>query len=151
MLNRVFLIGRVGRDPELRYTSQNHRAVVNFSLATDKPPPKGQADRTKDADWHNIVVWGEQAETINQYVHKGRLVFIEGRLQTRKYNDRTGVTRYITEVVANRVQFIGPGKPAEGQRAAAPETINLDDEISLQDITNIPTVPEEEDIDDDDG
>lgn len=156
MLNKVLLIGRVGRDPELRYTSQTHKAVVNFSLATDKPPARGQkpGERNKEADWHNIVVWGDQAEAVNKYVTKGRLVFVEGRLQTRKYNDRNGVTKYITEVVANRVQFLSSGKPQEGGSsggAAPAETIQLDDELSLQDISTIPTVPEEEDVDDDDG
>lgn len=152
MLNKVLLIGRVGRDPELRYTNQTHRAVANFSLATDRMGPKdARGERTKETDWHNIVVWGDQAETLNKYVSKGKLVFVEGRLQTRKYQDRNGVTKYMTEVVAIRWQFVGPGKPQEGGAGVPAETIQLDDELSLQDISTIPTVPEEEDLDEEEG
>ena len=107
MVNKVILIGNLGRDPELRYTS-GQVAVVNFSIAT--------SDRRKDAagtwvehtEWHNIVVFGNIATNCHKYLKKGSKVFIEGRIQTRKWQDKEGKDRYTTEIIANTVQFLTP-------------------------------------------
>ena len=113
MVNKVMLIGNLGKDPELRFTPSG-RAVARFSLATSEQwtTPEGQKqDRT---EWHNIVVWGKQAETCGQYLSKGRQVFIDGSIRSRQYDDKEGQKRYITEVIAQRVQFLGGGGRGDG-------------------------------------
>ena len=110
-MNSVNLIGRLGRDPELKYTPQG-TAVCTFSVAVD-------AGRDKPADWFDIVVWEKQAETAAQHLAKGRQVGISGRLQTRSYEGRDGQKRKVVEIVATRVDFVGP-KPQDGGAPAAP-------------------------------
>lgn len=106
-LNKVMLIGRLGRDPEIRY-SQQGTAVVNFPLATGEYwTDKNTGERQEKTEWHRIVVFGKQAEVCEKYLSKGREVFIEGRLQTRTY-EKEGQTHYITETVVSGFQFIGP-------------------------------------------
>ena len=119
MVNKVILVGRLGRDPELRYTPSG-AAVANFSLATDERWSSGGETQTR-TEWHNIVVWSKLAEICNQYLTKGRLVFIEGRLQTRDWEDKDGNKRRTTEVVATDMKMLGgkrEGAPA-GQTAPA--------------------------------
>ncbi len=113
-VNKVILIGNLGRDPEVRYT-QSGKVVANFSLATTETWGTGE-DRREQTEWHNIVVWGRQAEHVGQYLNKGRRVYVEGRLQTRKWQDRDGNNRYTTEVVAQNVVFLDPrGGGGQGQ------------------------------------
>ncbi|NOY45296.1 MAG: single-stranded DNA-binding protein [Deltaproteobacteria bacterium] len=114
-VNKVILIGNVGKDPELRYT-QNGTAVCNFSLATTERA-KIQGEWQDKTEWHNIVAWSRLAELCNQYLQKGTQVYIEGRLQTRKWEDREGNTRYQTEIVAQDVQFLSRTRQ-EGAPAA---------------------------------
>lgn len=102
-MNKVFLIGRLTRDPELRYTSSNI-AVATFSLAVDRNFSNAAGER--EADFINIVVWRKQAENVKNYMHKGSQVAIDGRIQTRSYDDTDGKKRYVTEVVADNVQFL---------------------------------------------
>lgn len=109
-LNKVMLIGRLTRDPEMRYTAQG-TAVTNFGLATNRYLPPGESgERREETDFHNIVVFNmgrrNLAETVAQYMKKGALVYIEGRLQTRSWEDQQGQKRRTTEVVANDVQFL---------------------------------------------
>ena len=115
-VNKVILLGNVGRDPELRYT-QNGTAVCNFSLATTERAKIGGEwqDRT---EWHSIVAWGRLAETCSNYLAKGSQVYIEGRLRTRKWEDREGNTRYQTEVVADSMVLVG--RPRAQRPEAAP-------------------------------
>ncbi len=103
-VNRIFLIGRLGRDPEMRYT-QEGQAVTTFSLATDRPTRSG-AER--ETDWHNVVCWEKTAEFANEYLAKGRLVFVGGRLTYRNWEGRDGVKRRTAEVVANEVIPLDP-------------------------------------------
>ncbi|PLX43279.1 MAG: single-stranded DNA-binding protein [Deltaproteobacteria bacterium] len=107
-VNKVILIGNLGKDPEVRYT-QSGTAVANFSLATTERQKRGDewGDHT---EWHNIVVFGKTAENCQQYLSKGSQIFIEGRIQTRKWQDRDGNDRYTTEIVANNVQFLSGGR-----------------------------------------
>jgi single-strand DNA-binding protein len=106
-INKVILIGNLGRDPELRYT-QGGTAVATLNIATTRSYTKTNSnERVEETEWHRVVVWGKQAEFCNQYLTKGRQVYVEGRLQTRNYEDKDGVKRYSTEVIAETVQFLG--------------------------------------------
>ncbi|MBF0528437.1 MAG: single-stranded DNA-binding protein [Deltaproteobacteria bacterium] len=112
-INKAILVGHVGRDPEIRYTP-NGTAVARFSLAT--------TERIKDQDrteWHRIVAWGRLAEICGEYLAKGRQVYIEGRIQTREWEDRDKNKRVTTEIVANTMQMLGPA-PAGAGRGGAP-------------------------------
>ncbi len=110
MLNRICLIGRLTRDPELRYTSSG-KAVANFTLAVDRGF-KGQ-DGNKEVDFIDAVIWEKQAENVSQYLKKGSLCAVEGRLQIRSYEDQKGNKRKAAEVVASSVQFLDSKKSAE--------------------------------------
>ena len=109
-MNKVILIGRLTRDPELRYTSSNV-ATATFSIAVDRTFTNQNGDR--EADFINIVVWRKQAENCKNYLTKGSQVAIDGRIQTRNYDDKDGKKVYVTEVVADNVQFLG-GKGSNG-------------------------------------
>lgn len=107
MVNKVILIGNLGRDPEVR-TTPNGQTVASFTLATSRRWKDKEGQRQEQTEWHNIVVWGRQAETAGQYLTKGKQVFVEGRLQTRSWEDRTsGEKRYKTEVVCENFQMLG--------------------------------------------
>ncbi len=114
MLNRIVLIGRLTRDPELRFTP-NGRAVCQFTLAVDRPFANQEGNR--EADFINIVVWGKPAENCAQYLAKGRLAAVDGRLQIRSYEGNDGQRRYVTEVVADNVRFLPSGGRGEGASA----------------------------------
>ena len=103
-MNKVFLIGRLTRDPELRYTGSNI-AVATFSLAVNRNYTSQSGER--EADFINIVVWRKQAENVKNYLSQGSQVAIDGRIQTRSYDDSEGNKRYVTEVVADNVEFLG--------------------------------------------
>ncbi len=105
-VNKVILIGNLGKDPELRYTPGG-QAVASFPLATSEKWRDKEGVMQDNTEWHNIVVWGRQAETAKEYLAKGRQVYIEGRIQTRSWEDKDGNKRYTTEIVALRVQFLG--------------------------------------------
>src|SRR5262245_53711116 len=120
-VNRVILVGRLGRDPETRYTSSG-QAVANFSLATDESYKDRNGERQKRTEWHKIVVWGKQAEIAQQYLKKGSLVFIEGRIQSREWQDKEGQKRTSFEIVANNFRMLGgrgDGGPGGGGMGAA--------------------------------
>lgn len=107
-VNKVILVGNLGADPELKYTPTN-RAVCNLSIATSETFKDKSGARQEKTEWHRVVVWGEQAETANKYLAKGRSCYIEGRLQTRSWDDKDGKKKYSTEVVADRIVFLGGG------------------------------------------
>lgn len=115
-LNKVMLIGRLGRDPELRYT-QAGQPVVNMRMATDESYTDQQGQKVEKAEWHSVVVWGRQAEPCSTYLRKGSLVYVEGSLQTRKWQAQDGTDRYSTEVKAMRVQFLET-RNSQGQQQA---------------------------------
>ncbi len=115
MINRVVLLGRLTRDPELRYTPSGV-AVATFSLAVDRRFTNQQGE--KETDFINIVVWRQLAELCANYLKKGQQAAVEGRLQTRNYENKEGRTVYVTEVVADNVQFLGgPGQSGGGNQA----------------------------------
>jgi single-strand DNA-binding protein len=115
-VNKVMLVGRLGRDPETRYTSGG-QAVANFSVATDESYKDRNGERQKRTEWHKIVVWGKQAEIAQQYLKKGSLVFIEGRIQSREWQDKEGQKRTSFEIIANNFRMLG-GR-GEGMAASA--------------------------------
>lgn len=116
-LNEVRLIGNLGADPDLRYT-QNGKPVCTLSIATNREWKDEHGKEFKEVSWHRVVVWGKQAENANEYLDKGDPVFIAGRLHTRDYEDDKGTKKWITEVIAQSVQFLKP-KP-KGQQAPHP-------------------------------
>ena len=106
-VNKVIILGRLGQDPELKYTPSG-AAVCNFSLATSETwTDKNSGQKNEKTEWHRIVVWGKLAELCNQYLSKGRQAFVEGKIQTRSWDDKDGNKRYTTEISASTVQFIG--------------------------------------------
>lgn len=106
-VNKVIILGRLGQDPELKYTPSG-AAVCNFSVATSETwNDKNSGQKQEKTEWHRIVVWGKLAELCNQYLSKGRQAFVEGKLQTRSWEDKDGQKRYTTEISATTVQFIG--------------------------------------------
>jgi single-strand DNA-binding protein len=116
-VNKVILLGRLGQDPELKHTPSG-AAVCNFSLATSETwNDKNSGQKQEKTEWHRVVVWGKLAELCNQYLAKGRQAFVEGRLQTRSWDDKSGQKRYTTEINATTVQFIG-GQATAGQASA---------------------------------
>lgn len=119
-LNRVMLIGRLGKDPELRYMP-NGKAVVNFSIATSENwKDRDTGDKQERTEWHNIVAFEKLAEIIAEYQRKGSQVFIEGKLRTRKWQDKDGKDRYTTEIVASGMQMLG-SRPQQ-ERSESPST-----------------------------
>lgn len=106
-LNKVMLIGNLGKDPEVRYTGSG-QAVATFPLATSERFKNKQSGEWEEkTEWHRVTLWGKQAEVAKEYLVKGKTVFIEGRLQTRKWTDRDGNERYSTEIVGERMQMLG--------------------------------------------
>ncbi len=110
-MNKVILIGRLTKDPELRYTS-NNVPTVSFTVAVNRP--FANQSGVREADFLNVVVWRKQAENVKKYITKGNLVAVEGRIQTRNYDDKDGKKVYVTEVVADNVQFL----ESKGQRSS---------------------------------
>jgi len=106
-VNKVIIVGNLGRDPEVRYTP-NGSAVCNVSVATTRSwKNKESGDKSEETEWHRVVFYDKLAEIAGEYLKKGRSVYVEGRLQTRKYTDKDGVEKYSTEIVADRMQLIG--------------------------------------------
>src|SRR5687768_8390593 len=111
-LNKVLLIGNLGMDPELKYT-QGGQAVLRLRLATTERYGNKAGERQERTEWHTVVVWGNRAEALNKILHKGRTIYVEGRLQTRQWEDKDGGKRSTTEIVANQILLLG-GPRGEG-------------------------------------
>jgi single-strand DNA-binding protein len=117
-INKVILIGRLGADPEVRYTPSG-AAVANFNIATSEEwKDKDSGEKRERTEWHRIVAWSRLGEICGEYLSKGRQVYIEGRLQTRSWEDRDGNKRYTTEIVASDVQFLGGRDGGDGGRSS---------------------------------
>lgn len=113
-LNKVIIIGNLTRDPEVRYAA-NGNAVCNFTAATNERWKDKSGEQQERTEFHRIVVWGRQAETCGEYLNKGRSVYVEGRLQTREWEDKEGQKRWTTEINADRVLFLGGGGEGSGR------------------------------------
>ena len=109
-VNKVILVGNLGKDPEVRYLD-NGVAVANFSLATTESYKNKEGERVSQTEWHNIVLWRGLAEVAEKWLKKGSSVYVEGKIRTRKWEDKEGVTRYSTEILGDNMTMLG-GKPA---------------------------------------
>lgn len=138
-VNKAIILGHLGRDPELNHT-QGGQAVCRLNIATSrKYTNKSTNEVVDETEWHRVTVWGKQAEHCAQYLAKGRQCYVEGRLRTSSYEDKEGIKRYSTEIVADQVQFIGgkgsdsgdsPSEPSNGQSSRPPnDEPNEDDDI----------------------
>lgn len=119
MVNKAILVGRLGRDPETRFTGGG-LAVANFSVATDEKYKDRNGEKQQKTEWHKCVAWGKLAEIIQKYATKGQLVYIEGKIQTRKWQDKENVERYTTEINVNTFRMLGGGR----DRDDSPEDAN---------------------------
>jgi single-strand DNA-binding protein len=138
-VNKVILVGNLGRDAELRYTPGG-AAVATLNLATTETWNDKEGQRQEKTEWHRVILWGKQAETLNQYLQKGKQIYVEGRLQTRQWDDKDGNKRYTTEVRGDRVVLLssgsGGGQRGGGMRSEMPhgEPSDVAPELSEDDI-----------------
>lgn len=129
-INKAFILGNLGRDPEVRQTPSG-QSVARFSVATSRRWTDKSGERQEKTEWHNIVVWGKMADIVGKYLNKGRTVFVEGEIQSRSYDDKDGNKRYITEINARDIQFVGGGRNNDGGRGyIAVSSDNGDDATS---------------------
>jgi single-strand DNA-binding protein len=125
-VNKVILVGNLGRDPEVRYTREG-TAVANLNIATTETWNDGSGQRQEKTEWHKVVAWGKLAEIAKEYLGKGRQVYIEGRLQTRSWEDKEGVKRYTTEIKADQMVMLGGrGGDAPARDVGPPPPENSD-------------------------
>lgn len=125
-LNKCMFIGCLGRDPEVKYT-QSGQAVANFSIACSDSYKGKDGQRAEKTEWVNVVVWGKPAEFCANYLSKGRLVFVEGRMETRKWQDKSGTDRYTTEINASQVTALDKGENKPPQREVRQDMASMDD------------------------
>jgi single-strand DNA-binding protein len=128
MVNKVILVGRLGKDPEVRYTPDG-TMVTNFNLATDEQRKDKNGEKIQKTEWHKIVTWGKLAEICGNYLVKGKLVFVEGRIQTRSWEDKEGVKRYTTEIIASNMQMLD----SKGQNKTGDASVDADAAASIND------------------
>jgi single-strand DNA-binding protein len=120
-LNKVMLIGNLGKDPEVRFTASG-QAVASFSLATSEKFKGKTGEWEERTEWHNITLWGKLAEISGEYLSKGKTIYVEGRLQTRKWQDKSGNDRYTTEIVGDKMQMLSPkGERSGGDSSSSPK------------------------------
>lgn len=138
-VNKVIIMGRLGADPELK-TLGSGQAVANFNVATSENWVDRDGQKQERTEWHRIVVWGKLAEICRQYLSKGRQVFVEGKLQTRSWEDQQGQKRYTTEIVASNVQFIGGAndRPQASQSYGGGGAMDFSPEPSFDSSEEIP-------------
>lgn len=126
MLNRVILIGRLGKDPEVRYMP-NGEAVCNFSVATSESWKDQNGQRQERTEWHNITMYRKLAEIAGQYLKKGSQVYLEGKIQTRKYTDKNGIERTAYDIIANEMKMLGGNTQAPAQKQQPAQAQTQDD------------------------
>jgi len=144
-VNKVILVGNLGKDPELRYTASG-TAVATFSLATSDRYKDRNGEMQEKTEWHNVVAWRQLAEICGKYLHKGKQVYIEGKIQTRSYDDRDGNKRYITEIVADQMQMLGRAGDEGGgyQRSGGYQNEGRSNNAPSQDYTEPPFNPDDD-------
>ena len=150
-VNKVILVGRLGRDPETRYMP-NGDAITNFSLATDEQWRDRNGERQARTEWHNVSLYGKLGEIAGQYLRKGSQVFIEGKIQSRKYTDKDGIERMAYNIIGNEMKMLGNRNDGSdsGNNNAAPPTSNPPPEAPRrQPPQQTPTTPPIDDIEDD--
>ena len=130
-VNKAIILGNLGADPEVKYTPSG-MAVANFSIATKEQWTNKDGEKGEKTEWHRIVAWARLGEICGEYLRKGSQVYIEGRIQTRSWEDREGVKRYTTEIVAQTMQMLGSAK-REGQTQSAKESYPIEEPTSIPD------------------
>jgi len=118
-LNKVMLLGRLGKDPEIKHT-EGGKTICKFSIATDETWKGSDGEKQSKTTWHNIVVWGKLAEICGQYLSKGKLVFLEGKIQVREWEDKEGAKRVTTEILVSNMVMCGGREDGEGKPAVKP-------------------------------
>lgn len=118
MINKAILVGRLGKDPEIRYTPDG-AMVTSFSVATDEVWKDKSGEKVQKTEWHRIVTFSKLAEICGKYLAKGKLVFIEGRIQTRSWDDKEGKKHYTTEIIANNMKMLDPKGAGKGDETPA--------------------------------
>lgn len=136
-LNKVFLLGNLGKDPEVRFTPGG-KAVAKFPVATSETWIDTAGNKQERTEWHSIVVWGKQGENCGQYLAKGRQVFVEGSIRSHSYDDKNGVKRFVTEIIAQRVQFLGGGGGSRLAQESEPPPLGSPEEPTSVDDDEIP-------------
>ena len=127
-INKVILLGNVGQQPEVR-SLQGGQRVASFRLATSERYKSKDGEMNELTEWHSCTAWGQQAELIEKYIGKGSRIYLEGKLRTRSYQDKSGATRYVTEVIVDRIEFCGGGARQESQPAAGTGTRATTDRV----------------------
>ena len=145
-VNKVILIGRLGKNPEMRYTPSG-LAVATFSLATNHSVKDQEGNFTDKTEWHNIVTYGKRAEFAGEYLEKGRQVYIEGRIQTRSWEDQNGQKRYMTEIVCNDLQLLSSrtGSGDDVSESAPEDSSQVTSEKTVEDDAAPPDTNQQED------
>lgn len=133
-VNKVILVGNLGRDSEMRYTA-NGSAVATLNLATTEKWTK-DGEKKEQTEWHRVIVWGKTAESLHEYLTKGKQVYVEGKLTTRKWTDKDGKDRYSTEIKADRVTLLGGGSKREADAPTLPGGFQQTDEQPVEDDSN---------------
>jgi single-strand DNA-binding protein len=118
-VNKVILVGNLGKDPELRYTPQG-TAVATFPIATSEKYTDRDGNKQEKTEWHRLVFWRQLAEICGKYLHKGKQIYVEGKLQTRKWTDQNGIERYTTEVVVDKMQMLGRASDGSANQGSTP-------------------------------
>ena len=142
-VNKVILIGRLGKDPDMRYTPSG-TAVANFTMATNQSMKDQDGNFTDHTDWHRVVAFGRTAEVAGEYLTKGKLVYVEGRLQTRSWEDQNGQKKYTTEVVCNNMQLLG--SKGESSDNGAGESPSEEEDVSQESTDAAGKTNEDDDL-----
>lgn len=119
MVNKVILVGNCGADPELRYTPAG-TAVTTVNIATSEKYTDRDGNKQERTEWHRLVFWRQLAEICGKYLHKGKQIYVEGKLQTRKWQDQSGIDRYTTEIIVDKMQMLGRASDGFGNQGSAP-------------------------------
>jgi len=145
-VNKVILVGHVGRDPEVRYID-NNTPVASFSLATTEVYKNKNGEQVKTTEWHNIVLWRGLAQVAEKYVKKGRLLYIEGKIRTRSWDDKEGNKRYTTEIIGDNLQLLGR-KDDDTSRTPPPPSLNEEPSTVNNDTTIDDELVQNDEVDD---
>ena len=137
MVNKVILMGNVGKDPEVRHMD-NNLVMARLTLATNERWLNKDGNKTEHTEWHNIVMWRGMAEVAEKYIRKGTMLYVEGRLRSRSYDDKDGIKRYVTEILADSMNLVGPGRGTEGVQQTAPQQTASMPSIETTDLEPVP-------------
>ena len=137
-MNKIIVIGHLGKDPEMRYTA-NGQSVTSFSIASSRRYTTASGERKEETEWFNVSAFGRQAELCNQYLSKGRQIYVEGRLRSRSYEGRDGQMRFVNEITMTEMQFLGGGSgPGDDRPTPDRGTATEDDLPPMDDVDDLP-------------